>query len=64
MVMQNRRADKQEGLNTLHYPATVVEAAGKYKHLVQKDTTNVMNQVAQNAVLRKTVSKFRQIKYI
>jgi len=54
--------DGQEGSYTSRSVQSGAEAAGKDKHLLQKDTTRVQYQVTQNAVLRITVSKFKQIK--
>jgi hypothetical protein len=51
-VLKNRRVDGQEGLCTLHSVQPGAEAAGKDKHLLQKDTTRVQYQVIQNAVSR------------
>jgi hypothetical protein len=56
--------DGQEVLYTLHSVQSGAEAAGKDKHLLQKDTTRVQYQVTQNAVLLITVNKFKQIKII
>jgi hypothetical protein len=57
--------DGQEGLYTLHSVQSGAEAAGKDKHLLQKDNTRVQYQVTtKNAVLRITVSTFKQIKVI
>ena len=63
-MLKNRRVDGQEGLYTLHSVQSGEEAAGKDKHLLQEDTTRVHYQVTQNAVLRITVSKFKQITII
>lgn len=62
-MLKNRRADGQEGLYKLHSVQPGAEAAGKDKHIVQKDITRVQHQLTQNAVLR-NVSKFRQITII
>jgi len=57
--------DGQEGLYTQHSVQSGAEAAGKDKHLLQKDTTRVQYQVTtKNVVLRITVSTFKQIKVI
>lgn len=51
-MLKNRRVDGQEELYTLHSVQSGTEAAGKDKHLLQKDTTRVQYEVTQNAVLR------------
>lgn len=53
-MLKNRGVDEEEGLYTLHSVQPGVEAAGKDKHLVQKDISRVQYQVIQHADLRIT----------
>jgi hypothetical protein len=50
-VLKNK-SGRAGGIVYPHSVQSGAEAAGKDKHLLQKDTTRVQHQVTQNAVLR------------